>query len=124
MPRRPATRRASCRSSIVHQVPNLAWPSCWSYNCIERPSTSCPWSTSSAAATEESTPPDIATAIRIASGRPAVGEGAEARDDRRQDVEQRGDLGGGGVTAEAQAQRVLRVVQRQPHRLQHMGGLE
>src|SRR2546428_8311069 len=60
-----ATRRASCRSASVQQRPNEVCPSVWSYNCIDRPMTSWPCSASSAAATEESTPPDIATTIRI-----------------------------------------------------------
>src|SRR5512135_3136148 len=61
-----ATRRASCRSSIVQQLPNDRSPlalSDTSYSCMDRPMTSCPCSTSSAAATDESTPPLIATRI-------------------------------------------------------------
>src|SRR6185295_18718943 len=60
-----ATRRASCRSSIEQQLPNEVCPSLWSYSCIDSPMTSCPCSSSRAAATDESTPPDIATTIRI-----------------------------------------------------------
>src|SRR2546425_5208411 len=60
-----ATRRASCRSSIEQQLPNEVCPSLWSYSCIDRPMTSCPCSASSAAATDESTPPDMATTIRM-----------------------------------------------------------
>src|SRR6267378_6752303 len=60
-----ATRRASCRSSIEQQLPNEVCPSLWSYSCIDSPMTSCPCSSSSAAATDESTPPDMATTIRI-----------------------------------------------------------
>src|SRR5215510_15713673 len=62
-----ATRRASCRSSIEQQLPNDRSPSAVSdasYSCIDRPMTSWPCSASSAAATDESTPPDIATTIR------------------------------------------------------------
>ena len=63
-----ATRRASCRSSSVQQVPKLRSPPASpdaSYSCIDRPMTSWPASASRAAATDESTPPDIATAMRI-----------------------------------------------------------
>src|SRR2546425_10947285 len=60
-----ATRRASCRSSIEQQLPNEVCPSLWSYSCIDSPMTSCPCSSSSAAATDESTPPDMATTIRM-----------------------------------------------------------
>src|SRR6266576_1824108 len=60
-----ATRRASWRSSIEQQLPNEVCPSLWSYSCIDSPMTSCPCSSSRAAATDESTPPDIATTIRI-----------------------------------------------------------
>src|SRR5437867_4210649 len=60
-----ATRRASCRSSMEQQLPKEVCPSLWSYSCIDRPMTSCPCSASSAAATDESTPPDMATTIRM-----------------------------------------------------------
>src|SRR5712692_8053750 len=60
-----ATRRASCRSSSVQQRPNVVCPSRWSYSCIDKPMTSWPCSASSAAATDESTPPDMATTIRM-----------------------------------------------------------
>src|ERR1019366_3662190 len=67
-----ATRRASCKSSSVQQPPNAGSPSRCpeaSYNCIDRPMTSWPSSASSAAATDESTPPDIATTILATSHR-------------------------------------------------------
>src|SRR3989442_15335916 len=60
-----ATRRASWRSSMEQQLPNEVCPSLWSYSCIDRPMTSWPCSASRAAATDESTPPDIATTMRI-----------------------------------------------------------
>src|SRR3954462_13215498 len=63
MPIAFATRRASCRSSIEQQLPNEVSPPAWSYSCIDRPMTSCPCSARSAAATDESTPPDMATTI-------------------------------------------------------------
>src|SRR2546428_5705525 len=57
-----ATRRASYKSSSEQQLPNDCSP-LWSYSCIDRPMTSWPCSASSAAATDESTPPDMATTI-------------------------------------------------------------
>src|SRR3954469_20891395 len=62
-----ATRRASCRSSIEQQLPNDRSPLLLcdaSYSCMDRPMTSWPCSTSSPAATDESTPPLIATTTR------------------------------------------------------------
>src|SRR6185295_14392490 len=59
-----ATPRASDRSSSVQQRPVRPVSPEWSQSCIERPTTSCPSSLRSRAATEESTPPDMATAIR------------------------------------------------------------
>src|SRR6266496_5645322 len=65
MSRAQATRRASEMSSRVQQRPVRPESEEWSHSCIERPMTSCPSSFSRRAATEESTPPDIATAMRI-----------------------------------------------------------
>src|SRR5881628_2964904 len=72
-----ATRRASCRSSMEQQLPNEVCPSLWSYSCIDRPMTSWPCSASSAAATDESTPPDMATTIRIGMPTTAFHEAAK-----------------------------------------------
>jgi hypothetical protein len=59
-----ATRRASARSSIVQHPPYVVSAALrLSYICIDRPTTSCPADLSMYAAVEESTPPDIATAI-------------------------------------------------------------
>src|SRR6266404_1573283 len=65
MPSAHATRRASERSSSVQQRPVRPASPEWSQSCIESPMTSCPSSFRSRAATEESTPPDMATAMRI-----------------------------------------------------------
>ncbi len=56
MPSRSATRRASSTSATEQQPESLSPP----HNFIVTPVTSCPASSRSAAATEESTPPDIA----------------------------------------------------------------
>src|SRR6185369_3318192 len=76
MPSFAATRRASWRSSIVQHVPKArddgplsdTCEPAWSYSCIDMPMTSCPARTSSPAATDESTPPDMATTTRMTSG--------------------------------------------------------
>src|SRR5262249_12917905 len=66
MPSRPATARASCRSSSAQQRPKDGpVPSVWSWSCMDTPTTSWPCSASRAAASEESTPPDIATTTRM-----------------------------------------------------------
>src|ERR1035437_5431135 len=70
MPRCSATARASYTSSMEQHRPRNAsgMPSCpasrrWFHSCSVRPTTVCPCAHSSAATAEESTPPDIATAI-------------------------------------------------------------
>src|SRR5215210_5162740 len=65
--RRQATRRASARSSMVQHPPYVVSDARLrlSYICIDSPMTSCPCNFSRYAAVEESTPPDIATAIFI-----------------------------------------------------------
>src|ERR1035437_5104602 len=70
MPRCSATARASYTSSMEQHRPRTAsgMPSCpasrrWFHSCSVRPTTVCPCAHSSAATAEESTPPDIATAI-------------------------------------------------------------
>src|SRR6185436_19162061 len=66
MPSFHATRRASARSSIVQQPPyGESAAARLSYICIDSPTTSCPCEASRYAAVDESTPPDIATAIFI-----------------------------------------------------------
>src|SRR5690242_4681555 len=70
MPRVSATRRASYTSSSEQQRPctDSGIPSCparrrWFHNCMVSPITECPSARNSAATAEESTPPDMATAI-------------------------------------------------------------
>src|SRR5262245_46768757 len=131
-----ATRRASWRSSIEQQLPNdRSSPPAASYSCMDRPMTSCPWSASNAAATEESTPPDIATTIRIGNDRlsrtrlPTRGarllrEPAQLLDQSRQHRDDAIDVGVGREHSEAEAQRVLRAMSREPHRPQDVRRLE
>src|SRR5450755_4362887 len=70
MPRVSATRRASYTSSIEQQRPwtDSGMPSCpamrrWFQSCMVSPMTGCPSARSMAATVEESTPPDMATAM-------------------------------------------------------------
>src|SRR6185312_9736917 len=113
--------------------------------------TSCPSSARSAAATDESTPPDIATTMRMCSildqprrledtktslyknascfrgfvaSHDLAGETAQLLDQARQDPRDEVNLGLGGESAEAESQRVLRSMRRQPHRLQHVRRFE
>src|SRR5204862_2604780 len=82
MPSRPATARASCRSSRAQQRPKDGpSPPVWSWSCMEIPTTSWPCSWRRAAATEESTPPDMAATTR--TGRLRL---LHVRDDEHQDV--------------------------------------
>ena len=70
MQRRSATRRASSMSWPAQQAPFLPIAAPWSYSWSVMPITSQPASTSSAAAHELSTPPDMATTTRhSAAGR-------------------------------------------------------
>ena len=135
MPIADATRRASCRSSSVQQRPKLwGMPSRWSYSCIDSPTTSWPASASRAAATDESTPPDMATTIRIArlavTTRPTSarhghpGQRPQLVHQRRQHPKHAVDFGLGVGRSEAEAKRALRAAGRQPHRLEHVRGLE
>src|SRR5262245_23447507 len=59
-----ATRRASARSSMVQHPPyGESAVRKLSYICMDKPTTSCPEDLRMYAAVEESTPPDMATAI-------------------------------------------------------------
>src|SRR3954454_16131562 len=98
MSRTSAARRASCASSFEQQprdpVRKVAgdWDSA---RCT--PVTSCPASTASAAATAESTPPDLAARTLLA-GRSSAYEPSPV-DDGGQRLNQRIDIGSGrGVT--------------------------
>src|SRR4051794_36284705 len=114
MPRTSATRCASRASSGVQQpLPRsrTVWPFA-SASARWTPVTSCPASTARAAATAESTPPDIAARILIALGPlvPLVAGGrdlagpASAVHHRRQRLEQGGDIGPGRGVAQREAQ--------------------
>src|SRR5205809_4125418 len=136
-----ATRRASCRSSIEQQLPNEVSPSLWSYSCIDSPMTSCPCSSSRAAATDESTPPDMATTIRMVDARKTrkrmvslscvswirwshqhrlFRQAAQLLDQARQHLDDAVHFLVVRKQAEAEPQRVLRAMRRQAHRAQHV----
>src|SRR6188474_3718449 len=121
---------------------------------MDRPITSWPASARSAAATDESTPPDMATTTLIvcrsfqrrdrqdakgyfrsvcfASSRLCVetstrahgGEASQLRHDSRQDRNDVIDLCLGVAGAQAEADGVLRAMARQVHRFQHVGWFE
>ena len=114
-----ARRRTSCIGGVTSgRAGRLgsSWPAA-SYSCIDRPMTSCPSRASSAAATDESTPPDMATTIRIGSQAArtsrAAREAPELLDDPRQLRDDEIDLGVGVAGAEAEADRVLRARARE-----------
>src|SRR5262245_3863634 len=123
---------------MEQQLPNDRSPSpAASYSCMDSPMTSCPWSASNAAATEESTPPDIATTIRMDDYRllttdyrlPTTDsrflrQAPQFLHQRRQHPDDAIDVGVGREHPEAEAQRVLGAVRRKPHRAQHMRRLE
>src|SRR5512135_1075284 len=70
MPSWPATRRASSAASSEQQLfLNSETLSATSWSRIHTPTTSSPASTSRAAATDESTPPDIATRVLVIGSR-------------------------------------------------------
>src|SRR5215211_8706356 len=104
MPRVSATRRASSASARVQQP--LPWTWRWpgvSASFRWTPVTSQPASTASAAATDESTPPLIATRTWLLTGLPPAvrGRPGDDRSPRRplrgQDLEGLGHGGHGGV---------------------------
>src|SRR6476646_841680 len=109
--------------------------------------TSWPCSASRAAATDESTPPDIATTMRMfwmpvypmnhlcgslfsarlwCSRRDSrfSRQPSQFLDEPRQHLDHPLDFLAGREHAEAEAKRVLRAVRREPHRAQHVGRLE
>src|SRR5436190_11983094 len=78
-----ATRRASARSSSVQQPPYaVSAADKLSYICIDRPTTSWPAAFRMYAAVDESTPPDIATAIFMTLGHRGQGTGGVLADAR------------------------------------------
>src|SRR6266540_661497 len=98
--------------------------------------TSWPCSASSAAATDESTPPDIATTIRIrqtqrqpvfvSSWRVVscrdglLRKAPEFVDQPRQDLDHSIDLFHRREEPEAEPERILRPMRRKPHRAEHV----
>src|SRR6187401_2384624 len=133
MPSVAATRRASWRSSIVQHVPkarddgpasDVCEPA-WSYNCIDMPMTSCPARTSKPAATDESTPPDIATTTRMASGAHLrARETSQLVDDRRKFRHDEFDVRVGVTGSETQADGILCPRRGQTHRPKYVRWFE
>src|SRR4029434_3770591 len=107
-------------------MPRSSPPPSASYSCIDTPMTSWPCSASRAAATDESTPPDIATTILIdrvirSLLFPAAyrGQASQFLDKRRQRFDHAIDVGLGIRGAEAESDRSQRARVREAHRLQH-----
>src|SRR3989442_1450579 len=143
MPSCAATRRASSTSAALQHPESLSPP----HNFSVTPVTSCPSAWSTAAATEESTPPLIITSTRLifARSRPyGPGRSGPARcsagypppdprsrggpdetvhglgNDRERDV----DVGGGRRVAEAEADRRAGPLRGEAHREQHVRGVD
>src|SRR4249919_1169889 len=102
---------------------------------MERPMTSWPCSASRAAATDESTPPDIATTMRIIqkprdnvvaflSRRRSPGQRSQLLDNRRQQRGDPVDLFFGREHSQAESQGVLRPVRRKAHGAEDMRRLQ
>src|SRR5471032_3311828 len=85
--------------------------------------TSWPSSASSAAATDESTPPDIATTILATSHR-LPREPSQFFDERGQHADDAIDFLDRREQSEAEAQRALDAIRGKPHRAQHVRRLE
>src|SRR5580658_2857274 len=146
MPSVSATRRASYTSSSEQQRPCTAsgMPSCpasrrWFQSCMVRPMTSCPSARSMAATVEESTPPDMATAMVLFCGIGFKagcqlrahscsivnrGQLPEAGDGLRQQVEGELNILCRVLFAEAEAKAGAGYLWRQAHRGEHVGGLD
>src|SRR5467141_1242220 len=86
--------------------------------------TSWPCSASRAAATDESTPPDIATTILATSADALLCEPADLCDQPWQHLNHAIDFALGRIQPQTEAQGVLRPVRREAHRAQHVRGLE
>src|SRR3954470_24790391 len=122
MPITSAARRASLASSIVQQPraperydAGLRDSARW------MPVTSWPASAARAAATAESTPPDMAATIFIPA---SLRAGSPRALDRRADrLDERVDVVGGGGAAESEPERVPRTLHVAAHRQQHVGRL-
>src|SRR5690242_833537 len=121
MPITSAARRASLASSSVQQPraperydAGLRDSARW------MPVTSWPASAARAAATAESTPPDMAaTTLTPAS----QGDPPRSLDRRPDRLDERVDVGGRGGAAEGEPQRVPRALLVAPHGQQDVGGL-
>src|SRR4051794_5206484 len=126
MPMTSAARRASRASSSVQQ-PRAPVRNDWGLLDSARwmPVTSWPASAARAAATAESTPPDIAASTFTRSDLQAAGLAGAARalDDRTDGRDDRIDVGGGGGVPEREPQRAAGQHLRHAHREQHVARL-
>src|ERR1700678_975764 len=131
MPSCWATRRASS-TSATEQHPESDGPP---HSLRVAPTTSWPSSTRSAAATEESTPPDIATSTRMRpvchpdvppdlTGHDFSGAATQRGDHPRHDGQGAVDVGPGGVVPQREADGPARQVVGHPHGGQHVARLE
>src|SRR5215210_7978568 len=106
MPITSAARLASLASSIVQQPrAPVRYEAGLRESARWMPVTSWPASTARAAATAESTPPDMAAMILIRSSRRSPGPGrAGPLHDRADGLDEGVDVGGGGGVPEREAQ--------------------
>src|SRR5262245_27448889 len=88
--------------------------------------TSWPCSARRLAATDESTPPDIATTTRMSAhrGRDAASQPAQLGDERWKNAEDEVNFGRRGRGPETEAQGIARPRRRESHRAQDVRGLE
>src|SRR6476469_4640604 len=121
MPITSAARRASLESSIVQQPraperydAGLRDSARW------MPVTSWPASAARAAATAESTPPDMAATTLTPASQRDPPRSLDRGTDR---LDQRVDVGRGRGTAEGEPQRVSRALLVAAHGEEHVGGL-
>src|SRR5580658_4738164 len=126
MPSCWATRRASSTSDTEQQPESDGPPQSLSV----APTTSCPDSTSNAAATDESTPPDMATSTRTiavchpASGRRPERLAAQARHRGGNGLERRGDIVFGGRMPQGEPHGAAGLRTSHPHGQQHVTRLD
>src|SRR6188474_1867561 len=112
-------RRASFTlSSEQHGRSGTSSP--WQNSFIVAPTTSYPWRTSSAAATEESTPPLIATRTRSRIRLSRRRQTARLLGQHRKHLGNTIDARLGGERAKAEPDRRLRDVRRDAERLEHV----
>src|SRR5574337_884475 len=122
MPRAAATSRASLMESSEQQG-RSGTESPWQNSFMVAPMTSYPSATSRAAATELSTPPDMATSTFSRTAQ-HPGELADLLDHGGKDRGHPFDIGGGGGVAQAEADGADGELPGHPHGHEHVGGLD